>query len=92
MCLHIMYDFLSQMENNPQFVNCYDRDRMVKWLCVLSHDFHYCLEVFFRATAILDSFLSVMRVSEGRTLHTASSNSLVITPILMRTSQFLTQT
>ncbi len=37
---------------------------MVRWLCVLTHDFHYCLEVFFRATSILDSFLSVMKVGK----------------------------
>lgn len=35
---------------------------MVKWLCLLNHDLHYRLEVFFRATNILDQFLSVMKV------------------------------
>lgn len=58
-----MLYFPVQMEKSSEFVNCYDRDRMVRWLCILTHDFHYRLEVFFRATAILDSFLSVMRVS-----------------------------
>ena len=35
---------------------------MVRWLCVLTHDFHYQFEVFFRATSILDSVLSVAKV------------------------------
>ena len=36
---------------------------MVRWLCLLTHDLHYCLEVFFRATNLLDTFLSLVKVS-----------------------------
>ena len=52
----------TQGSDQSEFVNCHDRNRMVKWLCLLNHDLHYRLEVFFRATNLLDQFLSVMRV------------------------------
>lgn len=53
------------MDKDSEFVTCHDRDRMVRWLCILTHDFHYCLEVFFRAASILDTFLSTMKVSQS---------------------------
>ncbi len=55
-----------QMEKaSSKFVTSYNRNRMVSWFCTLTHDFHYCPEVFFRAANILDSFLSLMKVSNG---------------------------
>ena len=59
-----VYHVISHIQGSDQseFVSCHDRNRMVKWLCLLNHDLHYRLEVFFRATNLLDQFLSVMRV------------------------------
>ncbi|XP_064405622.1 cyclin-I-like [Halichondria panicea] len=51
-----------QEESDSEFVNSYDRDEMVRWLCLLTHDLHYRLEVFFRATNLLDTFLSLVKV------------------------------
>lgn len=49
-------------EGHSEFVGSEDRDEMVQWLCLLTDDLHYRLEVFFRATSLLDSFLSLMKV------------------------------
>lgn len=54
--------YYEEGSDQSEFVNCHDRNRMVKWLCLLNHDLHYRLEVFFRATNLLDQFLSVMKV------------------------------
>lgn len=54
--------YYEEGSDQSEFISCHDRNRMVKWLCLLNHDLHYQLEVFFRATNILDQFLSVMKV------------------------------
>ena len=60
---HTPHTHTSQQESDSEFVNSYDRDEMVRWLCLLTHDLHYRLEVFFRATNLLDTFLSLVKVS-----------------------------
>ena len=47
---------------SAEFVGCYDRDDMARWLSRLTHDHHFRLEVCFRAVSLLDSFLSIMKV------------------------------
>ena len=49
-------------EGHSEFVGSEERDEMVQWLCLLTEDLHYCLEVFFRATSLLAAFLSLMKV------------------------------
>ena len=49
-------------EGHSEFVGSEERDEMVQWLCLLTEDLHYRLEVFFRATSLLDAFLSLMKV------------------------------
>lgn len=44
------------------FVTSHGRDEMVQWLRLLTHDLHFCREVFFRSTSLLDSFLSLLKV------------------------------
>ena len=63
---HLCYTTQTQGSDQSEFISCHDRNRMVKWLCLLNHDLHYQLEVFFRATNILDQFLSVMKVDWWR--------------------------
>lgn len=50
-------------DGQSEFASSKDRDEMVQWLCLLTDDLHYRLEVFFRATALLDAFLSLMKVN-----------------------------
>ena len=50
-------------DGQSEFAGSNDRDEMVQWLCLLTDDLHYRLEVFFRATALLDTFLSLMKVN-----------------------------
>ena len=49
-------------EGVGDFVSYEERDGVVQWLGRLSHDLHFCPEVYFRAANLLDSFLSLMKV------------------------------
>jgi len=55
--------YVPTQDGQSEFAGSKDRDEMVQWLCLLTDDLHYRLEVFFRATALLDAFLSLMKVN-----------------------------
>ena len=68
-CMFLRFIFLvhtldpDMQGGGGDFVSSYERDQMVQWLRLLTHDFHFCLEVFFRASNLLDTFLSLLKVS-----------------------------
>ena len=75
MCLHRQWLYYTMAERvgwvlscppqseGGEFVCSVSRDSAAGWLLTLTHDLHFSLDVFFRATALLDAFLSTVKVS-----------------------------
>ena len=64
-----------------EFVASCDRDHIVSWLLQLNHDLHFSLDVFFRATSLLDSFLSVVKVHEHTHMASSAMSTAVHLPL-----------
>lgn len=58
----VMLHCVTQSIGQSEFACAAERDEMVSWLHVLTHELDYCHEVFFRAVVLLDSFLSSVKV------------------------------
>ena len=50
--------FYVQAERGSEFASACDRDRMAQWLSMLTRELQYKQEVYYRATSLLDAFLS----------------------------------
>ena len=84
-CLILRALLSIQAERGSEFAAACDRDRMAQWLSMLTRELQYKQEVYYRATSLLDAFLSSRKASRlvvcvftSLALHLWSLTTLVI--------------